>query len=151
MKTYNPMNIFCAFLFIILLAIGASAQRRASNEQDSSRGQGGRRLAPPAAVTCPLDNLTVYEGRIIAYRRSASRTFIRIRTDADTTESVTLEHRRARSPMQWFLLRAEPFKSGNWKLIEVRNGRLRPHMRAHIWVCTDRRNPVVDWQPPQAE
>lgn len=130
--------------------MSASAQRRGSPDQSASRGQ-ERRVAPPAAVKCPLDNLTVYEGRITSYSRNSSSTFIRIRTDYDTTETVTLRHRRERSPLRWFLLRAEPFERSDWKLIEARSGRLRPNMRANIWVCTDGRNPVVDWQPPQAE
>lgn len=107
-----------------------------------------QRLAPPPSVKCPHNNLTVYEGRIIAYRRSARRTFLRIRTDAETTESVTIRHGASGSPSQWFLLRAEPFRAGDWKLIERSRGRLRPGMRAHVWACSDGSNPVVDWQPP---
>lgn len=150
MKTSKFAGLFFICLCsVVLCMVSAAAQRRASPDQNVARG-GQRRVAPPAAVKCPLDNLTVYEGRITSYRRNAASTFIRIRTDYDTTETVTLMHRGERSPLRWFLLRAEPFKPGDWRLIESRNGRLRLNMRANIWVCTDGRNPVVDWQPPQA-
>jgi hypothetical protein len=106
------------------------------------------RLAPPAAVTCPRDNLTVYFGRVVAYRRGATSTYLRIRTDYDTTEEVTVRHRRGQSPARWFLLGGEPFTARDWTKIESRRGRLRPRMRAHAWVCNDGSNPFIDWRPP---
>lgn len=133
----------------VFMLCGAHAQERTASRQGAERGQQQRRLAPPAAVKCPLDNLTVYEGRILSYSRNASRTYIKIRTDYETTEAVTIRHARSGSPLNWFLLRAEPFKASDWRLVEVRRGRLRPNMRANIWVCTDGSNPVVDWQPPE--
>jgi hypothetical protein len=121
------------------LAAGATPQRE---------GRGERRLAPPAAVTCPSNNLTVYEGRVTAYRRAATYTSLRIRTDYDTTEQVIIRHRRGVSPARWFLLEAEPFRAADWSRIEAGRGRLRPRMRVHAWVCSDGSNPVVDWRPP---
>jgi hypothetical protein len=112
----------------------------------AARAQG--RLAPPDSIKCPHNNLTVYEGRVTSYSRNARRTFLRMRTDADTNESVTIRHGRSTSPAKWFLLRAEPFEASDWKLIERSRGRLRPGMRAHVWVCDDGSNPIVDWQPP---
>ena len=106
-----------------------------------------QRLAPPEAVKCPHNNLTVYEGRVVAYRRSAAQTFLRIRTDAGTNESVTVRHARGADPARWFLLWAEPFGPGDWRRIESRRGRLRAGMRANAWVCDDGTNPVIDWRP----
>ena len=108
---------------------------------------GGQRLAPPEAVKCPRDNLTVYEGRVVAYRRAAAQTSLRIRTDAGTNESVTVRHGRGEDPSRWFLLWAEPFRPADWRLIESRRGRLRAGMRANAWVCNDGSNPVIDWRP----
>lgn len=108
---------------------------------------GGQRLAPPEAVKCPRNNLTVYEGRVVAYRRAAAQIFLRIRTDAGTSESVTVRHRRGEDPSRWFLLWAEPFRPADWRQIESRKGRLRAGMRANAWVCDDGSNPVIDWRP----
>lgn len=138
-------------LVLSLMAICAADGARARHTSPMSpspamRGQG--RLAPPASIKCPHNNLTVYEGRVTSYSRNARRTFLRMRTDADTNESVTIRHGRSASPLKWFLLRAEPFKASDWKLIETGRGRLRPGVRAHVWVCDDGSNPIVDWQPP---
>ena len=128
---------------------GAAVRGRATREAAAHPNRTEpQRLAPPASVKCPHNDLTVYEGRVLAYRRDAARTFLRIRTDAETTESVVVRHRRERTPLKWFLLRAEPFKASDWKVIERTRGRLRPGVRVHAWVCTDGTNPVVDWQPP---
>lgn len=137
----------CRSALLVLLCVAVAWATRSSAKTDGNAASQGR-LAPPESVKCPHNDLTVYEGRVIAYRRDVSRTFLRIRTDAETTESVTIRHGRARSPVKWFLLRAEPFQPSDWKLIEARRGRLRPRLRVHAWVCTDGSNPVVDWQPP---
>jgi hypothetical protein len=105
------------------------------------------RLAPPAGVTCTGGDQTVYFGRVTAYRRAATYTSLRIRTDYGTTEQVIIRHRRGVSPARWFLLDAEPFKAEDWRRIESRRGQLRPRMRANAWVCSDGSNPVVDWRP----
>lgn len=139
--------------FTTLLALGlfalpcAPVGQAGASGAGAMRGGGQQRLAPPEAVKCPHDNLTVYEGRVTAYRRAAGQTFLRLRTDAGTTESVTVRHRRGADPSRWFLLWAEPFSPGDWRLIESRKGRLRPGMRANVWVCNDGTNPVIDWRP----
>jgi hypothetical protein len=108
---------------------------------------GAQRLAPPESVKCPRNSLTVYEGRVTTYRRAAGQTSLRIHTDAGTNESVIVRHGRGEDPARWFLLWAEPFQPGDWRLIESRKGRLRPGMRANAWVCDDGSNPVIDWRP----
>jgi hypothetical protein len=135
-------------LFYRTLALTAALTLATFDAHGQARPAQRERLAPPDAVTCPRDNLTVYFGRVIAYRRGPTSTFLRIRTDFDTTESVTVRHRRGASPARWFLLGAEPFKASDWGRIESRRGRLRPGMRANVWVCSDGSNPFVDWRPP---
>lgn len=106
------------------------------------------RLAPPAAVTCPRNNLTSYTGRVTEWLRTASETRLTIATDWETTEAVLLEHSGTDDPSRWFLLNAKPFQPSDWAQIEESKGRLKTGMRATAWVCDDGRQPIVDWQPP---
>lgn len=133
------------FLTLFALPFATNAQRARAPQE------GGGRIAPPAAITCSRDHLTSYNGKIIYYRRTSSRTVLRVRTDWDTTEQVTLRHGRNKNPQRWFLLRGDAFMQEDWAKIETSRGRLRPDVRANVWVCDDGRNPVVDWQPPQAD
>jgi hypothetical protein len=74
-----------------------------------------------------------------------------MRTDEATTESFTLNFRRAEDAAKWFLLRGEEFKQSDWALIELRRSRLRQGMRATVWVCDDRTTPIVDWRPGEGK
>lgn len=104
-------------------------------------GRGGR-LAPPAAVTCDRNRLTVYSGRVTKYSRKAERTVLTIATDWDTTETVSLRG----DPSSAYLIQGTPFTAKDWNRIESKKGVLHPGMRANAWVCTGGRT-VVDWQP----
>ncbi|MBV9211054.1 MAG: hypothetical protein JOZ52_10515 [Acidobacteria bacterium] len=108
-------------------------------------GQG--RVSPPARITCDRNNLTVYEGKVISYTRRADRIIVKIHTDSDTDETVTLRYARGTSPARWFLLNGEAFERGDWSKIESSKGKLYPNMRVNAWVCTDGRKPVLDWRP----
>jgi hypothetical protein len=101
------------------------------------------RLAPPAAVTCPRDQLTSYTGRVISYRRTAKALSLTIRTDWDTTENVRLAPPR----LDKLRVGGVPFTAKDWTRIEAAPGELQPAVRATAWVCNDRRPPVIDWQP----
>ena len=120
--------------------------------QDTGRasGQGGR-VRPPARITCDRNNLTVYAGKVLSYTRRSDRIALRIHTDSDTTETVTLRYPRGSSPSKWFLLNGEAFGRGDWSKIESSKGRLNPNMRVSAWVCTDGRKPILDWQPPTSD
>lgn len=108
---------------------------------------GGQRLRPPRSLQCPRNNLTSFNGRVLFFHRDLDRTMIRLRTDENTTERFTLHHLEGRDPTQWFLLRGHPFQPKDWALIESAKNRLRPDMRAIVWVCDDGTNPVIDWRP----
>jgi hypothetical protein len=110
----------------------------------------GQRIRPPDALSCQRNDLTSFTGRVLSYSRTNNRLSLRMRTDEETIERFTLRYGSRENPTKWFLLRAEPFKAENWKLIEMRRGRLRPGMRATVWVCTGDVKPVIDWQPPQS-
>jgi len=104
------------------------------------------RLSPPAAVTCPRDHLTSYTGRVVAYRRAAEALELTIETDWDTTERVRLAPLR----VGHLLVRGAAFTATDWARIESSLDRARPDLRATVWVCDDRRPPVIDWQPAAA-
>ncbi len=138
------MRIFSTFLFVVMLLVSASGTTCAPQQ----RGRGGR-LMPPSALRCDRNDLTSYDGRIIAYRRRKGSTFLRIRTNFDTTEEVTIRHPGTDDPSKFYLLNGQPFTSGDWRRIERKNKILIKDMRANVWVCRDNPaiQPVVDWQP----
>ena len=121
---------------VVLQNPGVSAAQRA-------------RIRPPKVVDCSRDHLTAFTGEVAAYTRRAEQTTIRISTDWDTTEQITIDHGGLANPSQWFLVRGRPFTTADWPRIEVREGMLRDGLRATAWVCDDGRNPIVDWFAPE--
>ncbi|HWS99186.1 MAG TPA: hypothetical protein VN256_02865 [Pyrinomonadaceae bacterium] len=113
----------------------------------SSEARAQGRLMPPESVKCDPNHLTSFTGKILSYRRGPGRVSLTVRTDEETTESFTLRFRKSEDAARWFLMRGEPFKRGDWALIERRRYQLRPRMRATVWVCDDGSNPIVDWRP----
>lgn len=105
------------------------------------------RLTPPAAVTCPRDQLTAYSGRVTWWSRMRDRSTLTIATDWDTTEVVTLRHRGTDDASEWFLVDGAPFTPGDWARIEEKKGAIKKDIRATAWVCGDGRQPTVDWRP----
>jgi hypothetical protein len=75
--------------------------------------------------------------------------FIRVRTDEETTESFKIPLEKPDDAKRWFLMRGEEFKESDWEKIESSKGKIKPQMRATVWVCKDGSNPVIDWRPPQ--
>ena len=107
------------------------------------------RLMPPESVRCDPNHLTSFTGRVLFYERRPGRVRLRVRTDEQTTENFTLRFGRSEDAAKWFLVQGEPFEPKHWKIIERRRYRLRPRMRATVWVCDDRSTPIVDWRPGQ--
>ena len=114
----------------------------------ASLAQEGR-MMPPRELKCDRNDLTLYDGRILAYRRRIGKTFLRIRTNFDTTEEVIVLHRGTDDPSKFYLLNGGPFTKGDWRRIEKRKGVLKAGMMANVWVCRDNPSiqPVVDWRP----
>ncbi|MBA2646140.1 MAG: hypothetical protein H0U81_05000 [Pyrinomonadaceae bacterium] len=135
--------------FALALTLSAQAQARLALQPQAGEQGGARggRLRPPDSIKCPDNNVTSFTGRILAYSRTDERIIIRMRTDEATTERFTIRVSDSEGAAKEFLLRGEPFKQGDWKLIESKKGRLRPRMRATVWVCDDNSTPVVDWRP----
>lgn len=108
-----------------------------------------RRIGPPASLKCERSDVTLYDGRVLAYRRQRGKTFLRVRTSFDTTEEVTIRHPGTDDPSRFYLINSEAFTPADWKRIETRKGVLKSGMHANIWVCRDNPSiqPVVDWRP----
>jgi rhodanese-related sulfurtransferase len=104
------------------------------------------RLRPPPQIRCDRNDVTVYEGRVLSYRRGTGKTTLRMRTDSDTTENVVLRHPGSSDPSRWFLVNGQPFRAADWKRIERSRGVLRAGVRANAWVCSDGKA-IVDWRP----
>jgi hypothetical protein len=128
-----------AIVTVFGLGIAAHSQERAG------------RIAPPPILKCDRSDLTLYDGKVVTYRRRKGSTFLRIRTSFDTTEVVTLRHPGTDNPSKFFLLNGEPFTISDWRRIERRKNVLRPAMHANVWVCRDNPaiQPVVDWRPTE--
>lgn len=93
------------------------------------------RIGPPAAVTCNRNDVTSYNGRVTRFRRTKTKTTIRIATEWATTETVT-----ATKPL--YLLNGEAMKPADWKRAGVGEGG-----RANVWVCrAPGFEPVIDWR-----
>jgi hypothetical protein len=97
---------------------------------------------PPPAVDCDRNELTSYTGKVTRYARQPDRISLTLETDDDTVETVSLR------PGDKILLNAREMTKGDWKLVEEKEGKLRPRMRATVWICRGGR-PVLDWQPPK--
>lgn len=139
----------CLFLG---LALFASACMSAGATGDAAAGDaaasGGRtgRIMPPAANSCDPNQLTSYFGVVSGYKRGATSTWLKIDTDFDTVEEVTIPHAGARTAQARFLLRGQPFEAKDWAIIESKPGVLRKGTRATAWVCGDGTTPaLIDW------
>ncbi len=105
----------------------------------------GGRLMPPATLACERNDLTSYTGIVTEYRRTESMTRVVIRTDADTTETVEVQHDAAASA---YLINGKPFTTDDWRRIESAAGVLKPGTRITAWVCLDGvTEAVLDWRP----
>lgn len=136
-------SIFCSLFMLLCLPMGICCRPQAQ------RVYAAQRLAAPAEIPCSRDHLTLYNGRVLSLSRRKARTTIRIHTDYDTTEQVSLSHARTGTPLPWFRLNGAAFRQSDWPLIEAGRNRLKRGMKANIWVCDDGSNAIVDWQVPK--
>lgn len=131
-----------SMLFVALITFFGADEVRAF-QQDRGR------VMPLPQLKCDRNDLTLYDGQVVAYRRRKGSTFLRIRTNFDTTENVRIRHPRSKDPSDFYQLNGEAFTNRDWRRIEKRAGVLRPGMRANVWVCQGNPaiQPVVDWRP----
>jgi hypothetical protein len=131
-----------AILLLAMLTISIAGFAAHSQEPNG-------RMMPPSGLKCDRNDLTSYDGKVLAYRRRKGSTFLRMRTNFDTTEAVTIRHPGTDDPSEFYLLNGEPFTRNDWRRIEKRKKVLRHGMRANVWVCRGNPTiqPVVDWRP----
>jgi hypothetical protein len=116
----------------------------ASTGSVQARPAGGRIMPPAQARQCQGD-LTSYFGKVIGYKRDKASTWLKIATDYDTIEAVTIAHGATKeAATQNYLFRGRAFTAKDWARIESKPGLLRPGTRATAWVCNGRVT-VVDW------
>ena len=124
------------------LVVMASGTGLAAAPREPARSQ------VPEGLACARDQLTSYTGRVVAYRRSPAQAWLRIATDWQSLEAVTIRATGPQDLERQFLIEGRPFAAGDWPRIEQKPGQLLAGMRATAWVCEGGRRPVVDWQPP---
>jgi hypothetical protein len=139
----------CLVAILVLSALAGPAPPDPASWRGASvqaaQPRGGARTRPPEWFACQPDALTSYTGVVVGYRRQAGRTSLRIRTDSDTTERVSIRHPGNDNPAPWFRFAGQPFEDSDWRRVESRPGHLRPGVRATAWVCADGRT-MVDWE-----
>lgn len=110
------------------------------------------RLVPLPQLKCDRNDLTLYDGQVLVYRRRRGSTFLRIRTTFETTENVTIRHPGTEDPSAFYLLNGRQFTKSDWRRIEQRAKVLRRGILANVWVCRGNPSvqPVVDWRPDDA-
>jgi hypothetical protein len=127
--------------------VAPSFEKTAVPEAQSVRAPDVSRRRPPEGLACGPNDLTVYTGVVRSYQRELGRTTLSIRTDWDTTETVTIRHAGTDDPSAFFRLLGKPFTAADWPRIERSKGVLRPDVRAAAWVCTNGRV-LVEWEVP---
>jgi len=142
--TRNPRVRGRLATMVLLALLSVSVPGMAVRSQER-----GGRIMPPSGLKCDRNDLTVYDGRVLTYRRRKGTTFLRMRTNFDTTETVTIRHPGTDDPSKFYLLNGAPFANSDWQRIERRKKVLRPGMRANVWVCRGNPaiQPIVDWRP----
>lgn len=124
-------------LLALVLCIGAAS------------AQADGRMRPPADLDCPRNQLTSYIGVPTRYARTKDRITVRIATESQTVESVTIEARGPDEARRWLRVDGQPFAAADWPRIERQPGQLRPGLRVAAWVCDDGRNPLVEFYLPK--
>lgn len=109
---------------------------------------GASRMRAPDTFACNRNDLTNYVGVVTRYSREMNQTVLRINTDSDTTESVTVRHPGTDDPSAFFRFGGKAFTVADWARIEQSKGVLRPGTRAVAWVCTDGQV-MIDWDAPK--
>lgn len=129
-------TVVAGSLLLLLLVTGPGPGANSLPDQTRQRA--------PEGFTCARNDLTVYTGVVTLYQRLRGRTTLRIRTDSDTTENVTLTHAGTDDPSASFRYKGKPFTAADWVRIERSKGVLRIGTRAAAWVCSDGKV-MVDW------
>ena len=137
--------------FAIAVSLATLACVAAPDDLQNRSAAQSRQMArqrPPEAFACAPNDLTAYTGVVVRYQRERERTMLRIRTDWDTNEDVTVTHTGAADAATFYRYAGRPFTATDWARIESSPGVLRPSTRATAWVCSDGKV-MVDWEVPK--
>ena len=134
MSAESPVVIAAVLLVLSVTGPGREASPVPSQTRQRS----------PEEFACLRNDLTVYTGVVARYERRVGRTTLRIRTDWDTTEDVTLTHAGTDDASASYRYMGKPFTAADWARIERSRGVLRAGVRAAAWVCADGKV-MVDW------
>ena len=111
------------------------------------RARAPARVMPPSDLACDRNDLTSYNGRVIAYHRTADRLSITILTDWETQEVLQVPMDTVRHS---FVVRGRRLAKPDWAAIEQSATEAHAGLRVIAWVCLDERTPpVLDWRPAQ--
>ena len=133
--------------FAIAVSLATLACATAPDDLPDQRAAQSRQR-PPEAFACAANDLTSYTGVVARYQREPERTTLRIRTDWDTNEDVTVTHPGAADAAAFYRYAGRPFTATDWNLIESSPGVIRPSTRATAWVCSDGKV-LIDWAVPK--
>jgi hypothetical protein len=86
-------------------------------------------------------------GEVAAYSRTADAVKLTIDTEWNTTEPVEMRLKAGEQFADRFRLDGEAFAAEDLARIEVEPGKLKPGMRANVWVCEDSGPAWIDWRP----
>lgn len=107
------------------------------------------RVRPPATLACDRSSLTSFSGTVTSWSRTDETATLSMDTDFDTKERFLIRFERSSPLEKWFLLEGEPFRAADWNKVEATKTRLRPGVKATVWVCEgSSANPVIDWRLP---
>lgn len=137
----NRLLIPAILILVITLPVCA---RQTADDQAAGRG----RFAPPATLNCNRNDLTSYNGQVIAYQRTVESIQVRIQTTWDTIESVSMQLSETQPISNSFLINGGVFTRADWSRIESSEGVLIEGMQVIAWLCLDDKTPpVLDWRP----
>jgi hypothetical protein len=135
----------------------AQAQRQGAGSnpapvQAQRRDSGDQREALPADLKCPADyHPTLWEGKVVEFAPAKDQTKIAVHSDWDADYSGVISHPgKGEPPLSLFRLKGEPFEESDREFIYSDTNKVKPDVRAKVWVCTDKagKNPIiqqVDW------
>ena len=109
-----------------------------------------QRSMPPEILECDRNDLTSYNGALMAYTPHNDFTLIEIATEWDTIEAVRVPHSAEHKIEAAFTIHGEAFKPEHWAELGALDDNRLPTKGTQLiaWVCLDGETPpIIDWRP----
>jgi hypothetical protein len=160
MKRLLPTKSLLLFLTVVMSAwmacVRAQPQKTLPTPEGSERAKQGKstpqREELPSDLKCPSDyHPTVWEGKVTSFKRNGHQTEIAVHADWDADYSGVIRHPDSEEPpLDLFRLKGKPFRQIDWTSVEIERNKLKPDVRAKVWVCADKmgKDPIIkriDW------